>query len=119
SPRRYPGYLLSSKLSSKQCVGSADPLAGRALTRLTGQVWVGGSGRMAFRLLANSSVARDIGGGIRSRGLVPQANAAGQAIGVRDDRDIRRQRKGDVLGIPPAEVEVVEPDDLAQDIDHL
>src|SRR6266436_1916540 len=57
--------------------------------------------------------------GWTGRGSAPQADAAGQAVGVRDDRDIRRQRESDIFSVAATEIEVVEADDLAEDLDHL
>ena len=50
---------------------------------------------------------------------MPKPYTASQTVGIGDDRDVRRQRKGYVLGIPAAEIEVIEPHDDAEDVDHL
>src|SRR5262249_55747979 len=55
----------------------------------------------------------------RSQGRAPEPDSAGQPVRIWNDRDVRRQWKGDVLGVAAAEVEVVEAHNLAQDVDDL
>src|SRR5438270_3258978 len=51
--------------------------------------------------------------------VVPQPETAGQPVGVRHSRHIMRQRKGDLLGVAAADIEVVETHDLPEDLDHF
>src|SRR5712671_3951855 len=88
------------------------------LIRLSSRIRACCGGRIASQLSPGRPAARNIGGR-RSRVLAPQVEAAGQPIGVRDNRSVCRQWKGDVLGVAAADVQVIEPHDLAQDVDRL
>src|SRR6267143_4263461 len=60
-----------------------------------------------------------VDGRLRIAILAPQLDTAGQPVGVRHYRNIRLQRKGDVLGVAAADIEVIETDDLPKDLDHF
>src|SRR6516164_6728386 len=103
-----PASVAAANSASRRSAGLADDIPrrlGRVLSR----------GRGGLIRLAGWRVARHS----RLRLLTPEPDAAGQALRIRHDRNIRRQSKGDVLGIAAAEIEVIEADDDAQDLDHL
>src|SRR5271155_2608704 len=121
TPRAGPGGSSSGGGAGQPARARTASKARRRITGLPDHVPLGVGG-----VLSRGLGGRTIGLAVltfarrgRFSTLAPQLDAAGQPVGVRDDRDIRGQRKGDVLGVAAAEIEMVETDDLTENLDYL